>query len=192
MQEVICTAPTNNTLESCVTAQVNRSWKPWRVSDEGLSFIAEWESGVLNGVNFLGYTVTDGFVLKAYLDEVGIPTVGCGHRILPDDEIQIGQEISLDRARAFKRHDVSVAERRINADVRVPLFQYEYDALVSVVYNCGSGSGASALINKVNAGDYSLFHDFLLTYRVGHSRGLRVRRASEARLFASGIYNASH
>lgn len=89
MPEIICTATTHSTSDSCVAAQVDRLWKPWRVSNEGLTFISVWESGVLNGVNFQGYMVTDGFILKAYLDDVGIPKVGCGHRILPEEGLQL-------------------------------------------------------------------------------------------------------
>ncbi|MFL9965791.1 lysozyme, partial [Paraburkholderia sediminicola] len=80
-------------------------------------------------------TVTLGFILKAYLDNVGIPTVGCGHRIVPADNVRVGQTISLERAREFKKHDVERMERRLNCDVHVPLFQFEYDSLVSIVYN---------------------------------------------------------
>jgi GH24 family phage-related lysozyme (muramidase) len=83
-------------------------------------------------------------------------------------------------------------ERRLNDDVHVPLFQFEYDALVSVVYNCGPNSGADEIIRKVNTGNYSGMFDFILTYRVGSNLGLPPRRYSEARLFASGIYDASH
>ncbi|WP_429402342.1 glycoside hydrolase family protein [Paraburkholderia sp. MM5482-R1] len=83
-------------------------------------------------------------------------------------------------------------ERRLNADVKVPLFQFEYDALVSIVYNCGSGDGASEIIRKVNSGHYDDMHDFILTYRVGTNRGVKNRRIAEARLFVSGVYDASH
>ncbi|HYS65555.1 MAG TPA: glycoside hydrolase family protein [Paraburkholderia sp.] len=171
-----------------------RFGKPWVVSDDGLSFLATWESGILNGVNFQGHHVTDGFILKAYRDNVGIPTVGCGHRIVPSDHIQVGQTISLERARAFKKHDLERMERRLNNDVHVhvPLFQFEYDALVSIVYNCGPNLGADGIIRKINMGNYSGMFDFILTYRIGNNPGLPPRRYTEARLFASGVYDASH
>lgn len=192
MSQPLATALTNTDPNSFVTAYSARLGKPWQVSDEGLSFTAAWESGLLNGVNFQGHHVTQGFILKAYLDNVGIPTVGCGHRIVPADNIQPGQTISLDRAREFKKNDVDRMERRLNSDVRVPLFQFEYDSLVSIVYNCGAGHGADSIIQKVNTGHYDEMFDFICVYRVGHNPGLPARRYSEARLFASGVYDASH
>jgi len=191
-EAAILIATTNTNPDSYVVATTPRLWKPWRVSDKGLSFIAVWESGVLNGVNFQGHLVTDGFILKAYLDNYGIPTVACGHRIIPEDNIHVGQTISLDRAREFKKRDIETAEKRINSSVHVPLFQHEYDALVSIVYNCGSGHGATGLINKTNTGNYSSMRNFIRQYHIGQNQGLIKRRASEANLFSSGVYDAHH
>lgn len=83
-------------------------------------------------------------------------------------------------------------ERRLNSDVAVPLFQFEYDALVSIVYNCGPNQGADGIIQKVNEGNYDALFDFIKVYRVGSNSGLVNRRFSEARLFSSGVYDASH
>jgi GH24 family phage-related lysozyme (muramidase) len=83
-------------------------------------------------------------------------------------------------------------ERRLNSDVGVPLFQFEYDALVSIVYNCGPNQGADLIIHKVNEGNYGALFDFIKTYRVGNNGGVMNRRFSEARLFSSGVYDASH
>ncbi|WP_408505504.1 lysozyme [Paraburkholderia sediminicola] len=192
MSQPLATVVTNTNPNSSATVYTQRLGKPWVVSDDGLSFMAVWESGILNGTNFQGHHVTDGFILKAYRDNVGIPTVACGHRIVPSDHLQVGQTISLERARDFKKHDVARMERRLNDDVHVPLFQFEYDALVSIVYNCGPNSGADEIIRKVNTGNYSGMFDFIRTYRIGSNPGLPPRRYSEARLFASGIYDASH
>lgn len=68
----------------------------------------------------------------------------------------------------------------------------EYDAMVSIVYNCGPNAGADGIIAKINAGDYGAMFNFILAYRIGNSPGLPPRRHSEARLFASGVYDASH
>lgn len=192
MTSPLLTATTNTDPDSIVNAYTQRLGKPWTISDDGLSFVAVWESGLLNGLNFQGNLVTQGFILKAYLDNVGIPTVGCGHRIVPADHIHVGQSISLARAKEFKRHDLAHAERRLNNDVHVPLFQYEYDALASIVFNCGSNAGADALVQKINTGDYDAMFNFILTYRIGTNPGLPPRRYTEARLFASGIYDAGH
>jgi lysozyme len=154
--------------------------------------MAVLESGVLNGKNFLRLDVTDGFILTAYKDNVGIPTVGCGHRIIDADKINVGETISLERARAFFQNDLALMEKRLNRDVRVPLFQFEYDAMVSIIFNCGPYTGADTLIEKINTGHYEKMFDFILPYRIGHNVKLKRRRFQEARLFASGVYDATH
>lgn len=73
--------------------------------------------------------------------------------------------------------------------VAVPLYQYEYDALVSVAFNAGRG-GFIKLAEFVNKGDYAKVPAFLEKYRTGG--GNEGRRASEAALFKNGIYDASH
>jgi GH24 family phage-related lysozyme (muramidase) len=192
MTDALCIATTNIVPGSIRTVFTTRFCKPWEISDAGLSFLAEWESGLLNGVNFQGHTVVEGFILKAYLDNRGIPTVGCGHRITPVDLIEVGQTISLERARRFKRQDVQGAEHRLNRDVHIPLFQYEYDAAVSIIFNSGADAGADGLIKKLNVGRYDEMFRFISSYRIGHNAGLPPRRYSEARLFDSGVYDASH
>lgn len=192
MPDPLATAMTNTNPDSCVNVYCERRGKPWKISADGLSFLAVWESGVLNGINWQGHQVTEGFVLRAYRDNVGIPTVGCGHRIVPADHIQVGQSISLERAREFKRRDLERMERRLNNDIHVPLFQFEYDTLVSVVYNSGPNAGADQLIRMINTGNYDEMFNFIRTYRVGSNFNLLPRRYSEARLFASGVYDATH
>lgn len=176
---------------SCIGIYCGRNNRPWKTSNDGLSFISVWESGVLNGT-YKGHQVTEGFILKAYRDNVGIPTVAAGHRIVPGDHIAVGETITLDRAREFKKRDLQRMERRINRDVDVELYQFEYDALVSIIWNCGPGYGADDIIDKMNEGNYRAMYDYILTFRVGNNSKLLGRRYSEARLFASGVYDAAH
>lgn len=191
MTEPLCVCTTNTDPNSMYTAYSSRHCKPWKLSDDGVSFIAVWESGVLNG-KYDGRDVVEGFVLTAYLDNVGIPTVGCGHRIWPDDHIKVGDTITLERAREFKRKTLDKVENRLNSDVNVPLFQFEYDALCSIVYNCGENSGSKEIIKKVNSGHYDEMFDYILKYRVGTNKGVKHRRFGEARMFDAGVYDASH
>lgn len=136
--------------------------------------------------------VTEGFILKAYLDNRGIPTVGCGHRIRPGDNINVGAIITLERARAFKKKALQEIEVRLNKDIHVPLHQFEYDAICSISYNCGTYGGSDDIVRKINTGTYNKMHDYILTYRVGTNKGVANRRRSEADLFSTGVYNASH
>ncbi|TDN62569.1 lysozyme [Paraburkholderia sp. BL10I2N1] len=191
MPDALATAVTNTSPNSSVNVQTGRLSKPWFVSNDGLSFIAVWESGTLNGI-YGGHKVIEGFILMAYRDNVGIPTVGCGHRILPSDHINVGDTISLERARNLKKKAIEQVEKRLNSDIKVPLYQYEYDALVSIVYNCGAGDGAKEIIKKINSEHYKEMPDYILHYRVGTNKGVGNRRVAESRLFKSGVYDASH
>ncbi|SAL52209.1 lysozyme [Caballeronia arvi] len=192
MTDALCTATTNTDPNSNRTVYASRLCKPWAVSNDGLSFLAVWESGVLNGKSFLGLQVTEGFILTVYKDNRGLPTVGCGHLVVAADKLKVGDTITLDKAREFKKKAIDEIEARLNRDIRVPLFQFEYDSLVSILYNAGSFKGADEIIKKINSGHYDKLFDYILTYRIGHNNGLRPRRFSEARLFASGVYDASH
>ena len=192
MTEPLYQCLTNTEPNSNINVYTSRLCKPWKISSDGLSFIAVIESGLLNGKNFQGHQVTDGFILTVYLDNRGLPTVGCGHLVVPNDKLKTGHAITLEQAQKFLRDDLATVENRLNRDVKVPLYQFEYDALVSIVFNCGAYGGADKIIEKVNAGNYNSLFDFIITYRIGNNPNLKHRRFWEGRLFASGIYDARH
>lgn len=168
-----------------------RLLKPWHISDQGLSFVGMWESGVLNGLNWLNQQVTDGFILKVYDDGYGNPTVGLGHKVVPGDGLAIGDTISLERAREFFRVNSEATAHAINHKVMVALHRYEYDAVFSVIFNAGPGDPATELADRLNTGHYEEIPRFLLTFHA-RSEKIRKRRKTEARLFGQGIYDASH
>jgi lysozyme len=150
----IVTGTGNITTESLAEGKSERLWKPWKISDNGIEFIAVLESGVLNGKNFMGQQVTNGMILKVYLDSRNLPTVGMGHLVKSSDNLKVGDIISLEKARDFAKKDKFKAVNAINDLVKVPLHQYEFDALVSIVINAGSGDGALNLSEIINKGDY--------------------------------------
>lgn len=99
--------------------------------------------------------------LKAYRDGGGVWTVGWGHT---GPEVREGLTISQERADWLFEQDIAQFERDVNSLVKVSLTQNQFDALVSFAYNCGSdidadtiaeGLGDSALLRKLNAGDYA-------------------------------------
>lgn len=188
----LATAVTNIDPDSVVEAYTHRHGKPWTISNELISFLGVWESGILNGINFQRNLVTDGLVLTAYLDDRGHPTVGMGHLIHPDDNIKVGQKISKERAEAFARADLADASKVVNGRVKVPLLQFEFDSIVSITFNCGGGAGIDDLAREINKGNYENMFDFIMHYRTGHGRTLAYRRYTEAKMFSSGVYDASH
>lgn len=185
----VAAGPTNTITGSQSTGSSNRLAKPWKVSEELLRFIGIWENGVENGKNFAKQTVTNGFILTVYNDSRKLPTVGCGHLVTAADKLKIGDTITIEKAKELLKSDLETAEKAINEKVKVPLYQNEYDSLVSITFNTGR-SGALKLIEKVNEGDYKSVPKEIEKYRTGG--GNKGRRASEASLFESGNYDATH
>ncbi|WP_322061475.1 lysozyme [Paraburkholderia sp. J63] len=167
--------------------------------------MAVLESGILNGTyrhvvhhHITNLPVVDGFILQVYDDGTGIPTVGLGHRVYPQDHLHIGDVITLDRAKEFFRLNREPAEMAINRDVHVPLHQYEYDALVSVIFNTGPNrrprdpwpsTRSQYLADFLNHGEYGRMHDVIRGFIANIVAG---RRQREARLFDTGVYDATH
>ncbi|MFT4063948.1 lysozyme [Paraburkholderia sp.] len=159
--------------------------------------MAVLESGVVNGI-YEGKQVVDGFIVQVYDDGYGIPTVGFGHKVLPEDDLRIGDVISVERARSFLNTNLREVESAINRDVRVPLHQYEYDALVSILFNSGKnhrrhdpwpGTRSQYLADFLNHGEYDRMGDVIREFV---ARRVPWRRRLEGNLFATGIYDARH
>lgn len=185
----IAAGPTNTTIDSVNTGATARIGKPWKISENLLPFLGTWENGVMNGKNFAHQKVTNGFILEVYNDSRGLPTVGCGHLIVAADKLKLGKKITEERAKELLSNDLAEAENAVNRSVKVPIFQHEYDALVSVTFNTGA-HGALKLFAAVNAGKYESIPATIEKYRTGG--GNEGRRAAEAKLFKSGVYDASH
>jgi len=134
-----------------------------------------------NGINLIKRF--EGLELKSYKDSVGILTIGYGHT----HAVKAGDVITGEQADAFLREDLQVAELTVNTNVKVKLTQGQFDALVSFVFNLGSGNFVkSTLIKKLNAGDYAGAADeFSKWVNAGGKKlpGLVKRRAAEREVF---------
>lgn len=53
----------------------------------------------------------EGLRLVVYRDSLGKPTVGVGHLVLPEDNLEVGDRITRKRADAFLKHDMQWAYR---------------------------------------------------------------------------------
>jgi lysozyme len=83
----------------------------------------------------------------AYPDETGVPTIGYGHT----KGVQLGLTCSQDQAERWLMDDVQEAAADVNALVKVPLTQHEFDALVDFTFNVGAGNlKHSTLLQLVN------------------------------------------
>lgn len=121
----------------------------------------------------------------------GTLTIGYGHT---GKDFKIGDVWSREQAdRAFEK-DVAVFEEEVRRQVRVPLSQAQYDALVSFCFNCGIGNfRSSTLLKRVNAraADHEVQAQFRRWIRSKGVvlRGLVTRREAEAQMWV-GVYPA--
>jgi lysozyme len=135
----------------------------------------------------------EGFRNKPYQDIVGKWTVGYGHLMVEGDGTKVGDIISPVTATSLLKSDLKQAENCVNTNVKVPLGQNQFDALVSFVYNLGCGNfKSSTLLKKINLGDIEgAAQEFLKWNKAGGviSAGINHRRHVESCLFISGEYS---
>lgn len=129
----------------------------------------------------------EGLRLDAYLDPVGIPTIGFGHT----RGVKIGQKISEKQALIYLKEDLCNAEKAINK-LLLNINQNQFDALVSFVFNVGEAKFLeSTLLRKIKNDplDRSVRNEFIRwkNGRVGGELkplpGLLKRRMDEANLY---------
>lgn len=67
----------------------------------------------------------------------------------------MSSKITIAESQTLFNNDIAVIEGRVKNAISVPLYQHEYDALVSLAFNMGSLSKAPSLCRKLNSGDYT-------------------------------------
>ena len=94
----------------------------------------------------------EGVKLQAYRDEAGVWTIGYGHTL----NVCEGMTCTPEQADAWLLKDIHWACNVVNSQVKVPLTQNQFDALVDFVFNCGADAFCrSTLLRMLNQGDYS-------------------------------------
>jgi lysozyme len=131
--------------------------------------------------------VTGGF--QAYLDPVGVLTIGWGHTDDNGRQFKSGDVWTQADCDAEFLKDMAIFEQAVNGLVTVPINQDQFDALVSFAFNVGAGSlKGSTLLRKLNAGDAAGAAQEFQRWNKAAGKvlpGLTRRRASEALLFQS-------
>ncbi|GAB4235076.1 MAG: hypothetical protein Kow00121_62730 [Elainellaceae cyanobacterium] len=147
-----------------------------QINQAGLELVKEFEG--------LERRLPDGRI-AAYIDAVGVPTIGYGHT----RGVFLGQVITREQAEQFLREDLGDAEEAVSSLVKVRLNDNQFAALVSFVFNLGAGALAgSTLLRELNAGNYQAAADQFPRWVNAGGRqllGLVRRRAAERRLFLS-------
>jgi len=142
-----------------------------RTSQKGIDLIKEFE----------------GFSERVYLCPGGVYTIGYGHT----RGVQIGDTCTREKAEEYLRDDLKDTEEAIEALVTVPLTQNQFDALVSLVYNIGSGNFYDSTIRRVintNSGDMEEYSRAWMMWKKSRGKvlkGLIRRREAEFKLFSS-------
>lgn len=154
------------------------------LSDDGVRLIAGFE----------------GFRSDLYNDPAGHCTIGYGHLVHlgncdGSEPADLRKGISRKRARELLRDDAASAEAAVNDAVKVPLGQEQFDALVSFVFNVGTGAfRRSTLLRLLNDGGYDDVPKQLDRWVKAGGKtleGLVRRRKDEGELFASGTVEPS-
>lgn len=134
----------------------------------------------------------EGLELEAYRDIAGVLTIGYGHT---GPEVELGMRISERDAEELLKRDLKPREDAVERQVRVPLNQNEFDALISFVYNVGAGAFQKSTARKrLNAGDrvgaaeaLTWFNKATIGGVLREVTGLIRRRASERALFLTPV-----
>ena len=128
----------------------------------------------------------EGVRLYAYLDVVGVPTIGYGHT----KNVEMDDVITLERAEALLREDLNEAELCVERQVYYGLAPHQFDALVSLVFNIGVNAfRRSTLLKKLDKMDIlGAADEFLRWNKAGGkvNKGLTKRRKMERDIFLIG------
>ncbi|MFP2201219.1 lysozyme [Enterobacter ludwigii] len=134
--------------------------------------------------------VFEGCKLTAYMDSVGVWTIGYGWTQPVDGKpIRAGMTIKQETAERLLKTGLVSYESDVSRLVKVEMTQGQFDALVSFTYNLGARSlSTSTLLRKLNAGDYAGAADEFLRWNKAGGKvlnGLTHRREAERALFLS-------
>jgi len=151
-----------------------------QLSQAGAEFIAKFE----------------GKKSQVYKDSAGLPTIGIGHLLLPDEKagnyVTInGQKRMLNSplsdAEIFDlfKQDIKPREQKVAKSVTAKLSQTQFDMLVSFTYNIGN---CNSIAQILNSGSYDVTQKWMSYCHAGGRviAGLQNRRRAEVTNFCGG------
>lgn len=134
----------------------------------------------------------EGLRLKPYLCSAKIPTIGYGNTYYPNGMHVTLLDKPITKEYAFEIFKVIADKfaKRVDAMVKKPLTQNQFNSLVSFAYNVGTGNfSTSTLLKKVNANpnDLSIRTEFMKWNKANKVvvNGLTIRRKKESDLYFS-------
>lgn len=151
-----------------------------KISQKGLDFIK----------------LKEGFRGTAYLDSVGVWTIGYGTIKVNGIPVKRGDTCTKQQAEEWLLDEVHKhIEPNINSLVKVKITQDIFDVFCSFCYNLGCGSlSTSTMLKMLNAGDYKGAAAQILRWNKGKVNGKWVvidgldnRRKAENEIFVASI-----
>ena len=129
-----------------------------------------------------------------YLCPAGVPTIGFGSIFRMDGSRVEMTDPPIDMAQAMalmQRELALKCEPAVDRMIVTKLHPVSRGALVSFVYNCGSGALKSSSLRKaINAQRWDLVPTEFMKWRLAGGRvlrGLELRRQAEAQMFIRGV-----
>ncbi len=132
----------------------------------------------------------EGVCLSPYLDSVGVVTIGFGATKSEIPGLSLSHpDITMKEALELFHVGIKKYETAINKALHVQVTQEQFDALVSICYNIGTGGASgSTFMKRINAGDnlQSIKQSIMMWCK---PKEITARRAKEALLYTEGKYS---
>lgn len=138
----------------------------------------------------------EGYYPKAYVDPVGVVTIGWGTIKYPDGrKVKMGDTVTEDQARELLMHDIwddgaKYVRSFLNDSVEAELTDAQFSALVSLTFNRGAGRFRDFIAVHLNKRDFTntILAIKSLNWAIENGQrkyllGLDRRRWAEARMF---------
>lgn len=121
---------------------------------------------------------TQGLALAPYRDEGGLRVIGYGHVL---NDYETFSHFTREVAETLLIIDLLQCQRELQQHLRIPLNQSQYDALVSLAFNCGPASPAlHTILTHLN---HQRFPEALTAWE--NIRNGRQQRHEECTIFKS-------
>ena len=145
-----------------------------------------------NGIEFIKWE--EGCVLHVYKDQIGKDTIGVGHLITAGERWP--EKITEEQANALLKTDLRRFEDALNETVSTKLEQHEFDAVISLMFNIGTGNFAKSSVKRfLSIGNKPEAAKWFLAWTKARKDGKLItlpvlvnRRKREQKLFLSGEY----
>ena len=128
----------------------------------------------------------EGCKLTAYKCSAGVNTIGFGNTYYTNgNKVKLGDKITQDEANKLFLDLLPKYEKTVLNNIKVPLNQNQFDALVSFCWNCGSSKTLFSMINNKHS-EMNIVNWLCSHYIMGGGKvlnGLVRRRKAEAVLF---------